>query len=85
MGFCWFAINRYAGVFYGIHSEIILDDTYFEMVKTEVETGFRTRNPTWHFHLPEELEAEIMTSGFKIEATKGVVSLFGCFLILSRN
>ena len=69
-----FAINRYAGVFYGIHNELILDDTYFEMVKTEVETGFRTRNPTWHFHLPEELEAEITSSGFKIEATKGVVS-----------
>lgn len=69
-----FAINRYAGVFYGIHSELILDDTYFEMVKTEVETGFRTRNPTWHFHLPGELEAEITSSGFKIEITKGVVS-----------
>ncbi len=44
-----FAINRYAGVFYGIHSGLILDDSYFEMVKTEVETGFRSRNPTWHF------------------------------------
>jgi len=69
-----FAINRYAGVFYGIHSELILDNNYFEMVKTEIGTGLRTRYPTWYFHLPEELEAEIMSSGFQIEATKGVVS-----------
>lgn len=69
-----FAINRYAGIFYGIQSELILDDSYFEMVATESQTGFRDRAPTWHFHLPEEMEAEVTQAGFCIEATKGVVS-----------
>lgn len=69
-----FAINRYAGVFYGVHSGLILDDEYFDMIRTEVETGFRSRNPTWHFHLPEELEKEVTSAGFQRPSTKGIVS-----------
>lgn len=68
-----FAINRYAGLFYGIHSELILDDSYFSMISKEVKTGFRDRTPLWHFHLPEEMEQEVACSGFENIETKGVV------------
>ncbi|MCW2484591.1 class I SAM-dependent methyltransferase [Candidatus Symbiopectobacterium sp. NZEC127] len=68
-----FAINRYAGVFYGIKRELILDDAYFDMVSHEVKTGLRTRSPSWHFHLPEEMDAEVAKADFKHIEIKGVV------------
>ncbi|MEI7248263.1 class I SAM-dependent methyltransferase [Pectobacterium carotovorum] len=68
-----FAINRYAGVFYGIQRELILNDPYFEMISNEVKTGFRERSPSWHFHLPQEMEAEVSKSGFRDIQMKGVV------------
>ncbi|WCE32286.1 class I SAM-dependent methyltransferase [Vibrio sp. SCSIO 43137] len=69
-----FAINRYAGLFYGVHSELILDDSYFKMVSEEVKTGVRSREPSWYFHLPSELETEVSEAGFSTVETKGVVS-----------
>jgi SAM-dependent methyltransferase len=70
-----FAINRYAGIFYGIHSGQILQDDYFKIALTESKSGYRRRTPGWHFHLPEEMRAEVLDAGFQIEALKGVVSL----------
>lgn len=69
-----FAINRYAGVHYGINTEQILDDDYFEMISNEITTGFRSREPGWHFHLPDELKQELIDSDFNKLQTKGVVS-----------
>lgn len=69
-----FAINRYAGLFYGIQSNQVLNDSYYNMLKREVKTGFRDRAPTWYFHLPDELEAEISNAKFVNIITKGVVS-----------
>ncbi|UNE79299.1 hypothetical protein IMY97_22455 [Pectobacterium versatile] len=52
---------------------MILDDPYFEMISNEVKTGFRERSPSWHFHLPQEMEAEVSKSGFRDIQMKGVV------------
>ncbi|WP_375753597.1 class I SAM-dependent methyltransferase [Vibrio sp. HN007] len=69
-----FAINRYAGINYGIHTGKILDDDYFKIIRTEVSSGYRDKEPGWHFHLPNELEQEVAESNFININAKGVVS-----------
>jgi SAM-dependent methyltransferase len=68
-----FAINRYAGVFYGIHNDLMLDTPYAAIVSTEIATGQRMREPGWHFHLPGELRGELLETGFDVLHLLGVV------------
>ncbi len=73
-----FTINRYAGVNYGLASNMIFDDIYYSVIKKEVKSGFRDNNPKKinsfleaYFHLPNEIEGEINQLGFEIKYTKG--------------
>ncbi len=67
-----FAINRFAGLFYGLDSGRLRDEEYFSMVRRELSTGVRDRSPGWYFHRPEELATEVAASGFVVDALLGV-------------
>lgn len=67
-----FAINRFAGLFYGLDSGRLRDDVYLSMVRGEISTGLRERAPGWHFHRPEELAAEVAAVGFDVTDVLGV-------------
>jgi 2-polyprenyl-3-methyl-5-hydroxy-6-metoxy-1,4-benzoquinol methylase len=69
-----FAINRYAGYFYGVRSGNILDDDYKNVVLNEINTGFRYIEPGWYFHRPSELISEFIDAGLKVIDTKSVTS-----------
>ncbi|MBW9159036.1 class I SAM-dependent methyltransferase [Clostridium tagluense] len=75
-----FTITRYAGMNYGLSESLIFDDTYFSVIKNEILTGVRDNNPPKiksflkaYFHLPEEIEQELVESGFKVEKTVGIL------------
>lgn len=74
-----FAINRYAGLIYGLNKGMVFEKAYLDMLRQEIATGQR-RSPDWaktfnqaYFHLPHELEAEIKEAGFSVQATLGVI------------
>lgn len=75
-----FAINRFAGLIYGVSEGLVFNEAYMEMVEHEVKDGRRANSPAWadtfgdaFFHLPGELKAELEASGFIQEALLGVV------------
>ncbi len=75
-----FAITRYAGLIYGLLQGYVFDPAYQQMIDTEVKTGRRENPPDWlvtfpqaHFHLPDELKAEIQGSGLLVEAILGIL------------
>lgn len=67
-----FAINRYAGYFYGVRSGMIMDSKYKTMVLEEVRTGYREKGTGWHFHKPDELLEEFKECGLDIIDIKNV-------------
>lgn len=75
-----FAINRYAGLIYGLLRGHVFDPDYRRMICAEVETGRRENPPPWastfpnaFFHHPRELEAELEESGLACERTLGIL------------
>ncbi|MGR3301607.1 MAG: class I SAM-dependent methyltransferase [Candidatus Scalindua sp.] len=75
-----FAINRYAGIVYGISKGYIYDTEYMKMTNVEVETGLRNDAPRWlntfssaFFHLPKELEDELVEAGMIFDTLLGIV------------
>ena len=75
-----FAINRYAGLIFGLLRGHVFDPAYHRMIRTEVETGRRQDPPLWastfpnaFFHHPRELEAELQASGLTCERTLGIL------------
>ena len=69
-----FAINRYAGYFYGVHSGAILKEPYRQIVKEEMKHGIRNKTPGWYFHTPTELTAEFEEAGLTVTASKSVTT-----------
>ncbi len=69
-----FAINRYAGYFYGVHSGHILNDAYKKIVIEELESGIRIKEPGWYFHKYRELIEEFEDSNFHVQEIKSVSS-----------
>jgi len=74
------AINRYAGLIYGLTQGLVFDQNYFDMTVGELSTGVRTNPPARmktfreaYFHLPLELVAELSSAGFDCEPCLGVV------------
>ena len=75
-----FAINRYAGLIFGLLRGHVFDPDYHRMIRTEVETGRRQNPPPWastfpnaFFHHPQELEAELQAGGLTCERTIGIL------------
>ncbi len=75
-----FAINRYAGVVYGITRGYIYDAAYMNMTKVEVDTGLRKDPPSWlntfrsaFFHHPKELESELIEAGMDFDTVLGII------------
>jgi SAM-dependent methyltransferase len=75
-----FAITRYAGLIYGLLQGYVFDPAYRRMINTEVRTGQRENPPDWlatfpraHFHLPDELRAELEESGLRVETILGIL------------
>jgi SAM-dependent methyltransferase len=75
-----FTISRFDGLNYALFSGEVFNTNYFEMVKDEIITGFRDnrkmKNKTFmlaYFHLLEEIEAEFIESGLKLEKSFGVL------------
>ena len=75
-----FAINRYAGLIFGLLRGHVFDPDYHRMIRTEVETGRRENPPPWattfpnaFFHHPQEFEAELEESGLVCERTLGIL------------
>lgn len=69
-----FAINRFAGYFYGVRSGAIMNSDYKTMVLDEIVTGIRTNSTQWYFHKPNELVKEFVEAGFNVIDTKSVTS-----------
>ena len=69
-----FAINRFAGYFYGVRSGAIMEPDYHRLVLEEMESGVRNKEPGWYFHTPEELLAECEEAGLRVVAKKSVVT-----------
>ena len=74
------AINRYAGVIYGLTQGLIFEPDYLEMTVRELSTGVRNNPPAHmrtfreaYFHLPAELVAELSSASFECEPCLGVV------------
>lgn len=74
------AINRYAGLIYGLTEGRIFDGAYFEMTVRELTSGVRTSPPAdlntfaeAYFHLPAALIHEVSDAGFACDACLGVV------------
>ena len=74
------AINRYAGVIYGLTHGLIFEPQYFDMTIRELSTGVRTHPPVEmktfreaYFHVPTELVEELSAAGFDCEPCLGVV------------
>jgi ubiquinone/menaquinone biosynthesis C-methylase UbiE len=75
-----FAINRYAGLIYGLRKGYVFDPDYRRMLCDEVRSGLRLDPPAWagtfpnaYFHCPEEMAAELHDSGLTHEATLGII------------
>jgi SAM-dependent methyltransferase len=75
-----FAINRYAGLIFGLLRGHVFDPDYHRMIRAEVETGRRQNPPPWastfpnaFFHHPRELQAELEESGLACERTLGIL------------
>lgn len=60
---------------------LIDDIDFYKMLETEIKTGLHTKKPMGlsHFHLPEELKAEIESAGFGDTDIRGVVG--PCWMI----
>ncbi len=69
-----FAINRFAGYFYGVRTGNILNGEYREFVQEETKTGIRRKSPGWYFHNPAELQGEYEEAGLNVTAVKSVVT-----------
>jgi ubiquinone/menaquinone biosynthesis C-methylase UbiE len=74
------AINRYAGVIYGLTQGLVFEQDYFDMTIRELGTGVRSRPPAGmktfreaYFHLPIGLVEELSSAGFACEPCLGVV------------
>lgn len=74
------AINRYAGLIYGLTKDWVFDPAYLDMTTREVSTGIRTNPPAGlptfreaFFHQPTELTAELDAAGFDCGPCLGVV------------
>lgn len=66
-----FGISFTASTIVGLHSGMIFEDNYLEMVTSEIETGRHLPPDNFpflfvdaHFHRPRELETEIKEAGF---------------------
>jgi ubiquinone/menaquinone biosynthesis C-methylase UbiE len=75
-----FAITRYAGLIYGLVHGHVFDPGYHRMIRTEVSTGRRADPPrgsgtfpTAFFHLPRELEQELLQGGLIHEISLGII------------
>ena len=75
-----FAINRYAGVVYGLTKGFVFDPDYLRMTRDEIATGVRKDVPSWlktfpsaFFHHPQELQEEIVEAGLIYQRTLGIV------------
>ena len=79
-------ISRYASMLEGYFHEFIKDPDFFQIVDQDIETG-QHRNltnkleyfTTAYFHMPGELEAEVVEAGFEVEKMLAVDS-FGWLL-----
>ena len=74
------AINRYAGVIYGLTQGLVFEPPYLQMTARELSAGVRTNPPAEmktfreaYFHLPGELIEELTTAGFYCEPCLGIV------------
>jgi SAM-dependent methyltransferase len=73
------AISRYASVHDGLFDGLLLDPAFQEIVARDLDTG-EHRNPEnrpgWfthgHFHLPSELEEELIEAAFDVKTLFGV-------------
>lgn len=73
------AINRYAGLIYGLTRGLVFEPDYFDMTIRELSTGVRRSPPAGmktfreaYFHLPGELVTELASAGFYCEPCLGV-------------
>ena len=79
-------ISRYASLLEGYYREFIKDPDFFQIIDQDIETG-QHRNltnkleyfTTAYFHLPSELENEVMEAGFEVEKMLAIES-FGWLL-----
>ena len=75
-----FTMGRYAGLNYGLASNTIFNDSYYEMVINEIKTGVRDNHEQKlktfieaYFHTQEEIENELCNVGFSVGRTYGVI------------
>ena len=73
------AISRFAGLLDAVRTGSLVDEQVLANVRAEVETGRRVDAarrtspfPDAHFHLPEELEAEVGEAGLEVVGLYGV-------------
>lgn len=67
-------ISRYASLFDGFHRDLVLDESFYNILKHDLETGVHlneTVNPeyftTAYFHTPTEIREEITESNMRLE------------------
>jgi hypothetical protein len=76
------AISRYASAYSAIYSGFLFEDGFEQIVERDVREG-QHRNPTRHprwftttfFHLPAELEQEVLDAGFADVDLRAVESI----------
>jgi ubiquinone/menaquinone biosynthesis C-methylase UbiE len=75
-----FGITRYAGLIYSITKGLVYDSDYRNMIATEIQTGRRLQSPkekscfkSAYFHLPTEMEKEVLEAGLTVERTYGIL------------
>ena len=74
------AINRFAGLVYGLTQDLVFDRQYLDMTIRELSTGVRRDPPAdvktfreAYFHLPSELLEELTETGFQCEPCIGIL------------
>ena len=74
------AINRFAGLIYGLTQGLVFDHQYLHMTIRELSTGARRDPPAdmktfreAYFHLPSELLEELGDAGFRCEPCLGIL------------
>jgi ubiquinone/menaquinone biosynthesis C-methylase UbiE len=73
------AISRYASALDGIARDLLADPSFAAIVQQDLEQGqHRNQTDKWdyfttaYFHRPEELQAEVVSAGFKCQAILGL-------------
>lgn len=74
-------ISRYASMIDGFLQDLVLDDRFFEMLKSDLRTGIHLNETdnlqyftTAYLHTPEDIKSEINESGLSLEKLVAVES-----------